>query len=169
MHISISAIHCPTYFPSFSVHTAAQCQGRAPVVLWTWNPNQRDYITLVTIKYMWQLIRSTKIIPSWKVLLHVIFQNDRWMSKLISMSFYRCPKVSLNQPNEYELETTTSHCSTRTCAGFHCNVALPHYVIHSLWWKGGLPQTHPKEWLLNMLKGHDDGTALQAILSLVWL
>lgn len=43
--------------------------------------------------------------------------------KLISASFYRCPKVSLNQPNESEVETATSHCSTRRCAGFHSNAA----------------------------------------------
>lgn len=120
---SIKSIHFPSYFSSPSVHKA-QHWGRKSVFLWTWNPNQWACITLLTVKYMWQLmIKTTKIIPSWQVLSHVIFQDGRWMPKLISASFYWCPKVSLNQPNECEVETATSHCSTRRGKGFHCNPA----------------------------------------------
>lgn len=69
------------------------------------------------------MIKTKKIIPSWKVLLHTIFQDGRWMPKLISVSFYCCPKVSLNQPNEFEVEIATSYCSTRRGTGVCRNVA----------------------------------------------
>lgn len=169
-YMSMNAIHYPTYFPSPHVHNA-QCRGRAPVFLWTWNSNQWDCITLVTVKYMWLLmIKTTKIIPSWKVLLHAIFQDGGRMSTLISTSFYWCPKVSLNQPNKCELETATSHYSSRRYARFHCNAALPHcysWLLMKRWITSNSPQ---RECLLNMLKGHDaDGSALQVIVSLVYL
>lgn len=45
------------------------------------------------------------------------------MPKLISVSFYCCPKVSLNQPNEFEVEIATSYCLTRRGTGVYCNAA----------------------------------------------
>lgn len=61
---------------------------RTTIFLWTWKPNQWDSIILVTMKYMWQLmIKTTKMIPSWKVLLHAIFPRRQLVPKLISESF----------------------------------------------------------------------------------
>lgn len=74
------------------------------------------------------MIKTKKNIPSWKVLLHTIFQDGRLTPKLISVSSYCCPKVSLNQPNEFEVEIATSYCSARRGTGFRCNVAC-HIVL----------------------------------------
>ena len=140
---SVNSIHFLVYFQTPSVHKA-QCWGRTPIFLCTWNSNQWACMILATMGCVWQLmIKTTKIIPSWKVLLHAVFQDGRWMPKMISASFYRCPKVSLNQPNESEVERATSYCSTRKCIGFHCKAACQVMLFIVTDEKGWLPQTHP--------------------------
>lgn len=124
-------------------------QDRTSVSLWTWNTNQGDRITLVAMKYMWQLmVKTTKNIPSWKVLWNAIFQDGRWILKLISAPFYWCPNISLSQPNGFAVETAIPHCSTRRYLAATCPGAY-HVLIFTAsgqrWISSSSPQ---REWLL---------------------